>query len=155
MSKVMISSYQDIENLLGKSLGSSSWLTITQEQINHFAETTLDQQWIHTDPERAKTESPFGHTIAHGYLTLSLISHMIDEIVEYENVKMIVNYGIESLRFSQPVIVDSQVRLHVKLHACKNLRGTIRAQLALSLEIKDQKKPAYQGIITLLYTFND
>lgn len=155
MTKLSIRSLQELERMEGEELGISPYHTITQEQINQFADATLDHQWIHTDAERAKEESPFKSTIAHGYLTVSILPHLWTQIVSIENIKMQVNYEIESLRFNQPVTVNSEVRLRAKLLSVKNLRGIAKASLEVTLEIKDSKKPAYTGIITFLYHFND
>lgn len=155
MSILTITSYEDLQKYEGAELGVSSYHTITQEQINKFAEATLDFQWIHLDAERAKTESPFGAPIAHGYLTVSLLPYLWAQIISIENLKMQVNYEIEHLRFNQPVLVDSQVRLHAKLLSLKNLRGVAKAQISVELEIKDSKKPAFMGTITFLYHFNN
>jgi len=151
---ITINNYEEFETYLGKELGVSNWHKITQEQINKFADATLDHQWIHTEPEKAATESPFKATIAHGYLTLSLIPYLWKQVVSIQNLKMEINYGIEKLRFAQPVIVDSEVRLVVKLAAIANLRGITKASIGISLEIKDQKKPALTGEVVFLYHFN-
>lgn len=148
-----IRSYSEFESKLGLELGVSSWHKITQDQINDFANATLDHQWIHTDAERAKTESPFKATIAHGYLTLSLIPFLWKQIVDVQNLKMEVNYGIERLKFGQAVVVESEVRCRVKLAAIANLRGVTKATLAIQLEIKDQQKPAFTGDVVFLYHF--
>jgi len=150
---IVINNFQEFEQRVGKELGVSSWHTIMQEQINKFADATLDHQWIHTDPERAKTESPFKSTIAHGYLTLSLTPHLWKEIVKIGNLKMEINYGIENLRFAQPVLVDNEVRLKVKLAGLLNLRGVIKATMSIEMEIKDQRKPAFSGDVVFLYHF--
>ncbi len=154
MSKVIIHSFAEFEEYVGKELGVSAYLKITQEQINHFADATLDQQWIHTDPKRAATDSPFKTTIAHGYLTLSIIPYLWDQIAEITNIRMLVNYGIEKLKFNQPVVVNSEVRLRVKLQSLVNLRGIAKAEMAVELEIKDNKKPAFTATIVFLYHFN-
>ena len=154
MSKLIINSFQDFEQYIGKELGVSDYLKITQEQINKFAEATLDFQWIHTDPERAKTESQFKSTISHGYLNLSLLPHLWDQIVEVNNLKMTVNYGIENLRFMQAVLVDNEVRLSAKLKSIINLRGVAKAEIQATLEIKDSKKPAFEATVVFLYHFN-
>ncbi|WP_114781356.1 MaoC family dehydratase [Botryobacter ruber] len=154
MSKLTIRNFEEFAQYEGAELGVSDYHTITQEQVNKFADATLDHQWIHLDAERAKTESPFGGTIAHGYLTVSLLPYLWGMIINVENLKMQVNYEIESLRFNQPVLVDSQVRLKAKLLSLKNLRGIAKAQIEVTLEIKDSKKPAYTGVVTFLYHFN-
>lgn len=148
-----ISNYSDFEARLGQELGVSGWHTIDQEQINRFADATLDHQWIHIDQERAATESPFKATIAHGYLTLSLVPFLWKQIAEIHNLKMEINYGIESLKFGQAVIVDSAVRLRAKLKTIANLRGITKVSIEIILEIKDQPKPAFTGDVLFLYHF--
>lgn len=148
-----ISNYSDFEARLGQELGVSGWHTIDQEQINRFADATLDHQWIHIDQERAATESPFKATIAHGYLTLSLVPFLWKQIAEIHNLKMEINYGIESLKFGQAVIVDSAVRLRAKLKTIANLRGITKVSIEIILEIKDQPKPAFIGDVLFLYHF--
>jgi acyl dehydratase len=154
MSQITISSLAELEAYQGKELGVSDYHTITQEQISKFAEATLDYQWIHLDAERANTETPFGATIAHGYLTVSLLPYLWSQIASIGNVKMQVNYEIESLRFNQAVTVNSRVRLRAKLLTVKNLRGIAKTQIEVTLEIENSKKPAYTGTITFLYHFN-
>ncbi|RLD75146.1 MAG: MaoC family dehydratase, partial [Bacteroidetes bacterium] len=127
MSKLSIGSFDEFEQFVGKELGVSDYLKITQEQINLFADATLDHQWIHTDPEKAKTESPFKSTIAHGYLTVSVLPYLWAQIADFHNVKMMVNYGIEKLKFMQAVLVNSELRMVAKLVSLKNLRGTTKA----------------------------
>ncbi len=154
MSKLVINSYEEFSKYTGEELGVSEYLTITQKQINQFAEATLDFQWIHLDTERAAKESPFKTTIAHGYLNISILPYLWEQIVEFRNVKLMVNYGIENLRFNQPVLVNSQVRLKARLDSLQNLRGITKAQLKITLEIKDNPKPALEGILTFLYHFH-
>ncbi|MFD1630623.1 MaoC family dehydratase [Pseudopedobacter beijingensis] len=149
-----ITNYEDFAKYLGQELGSSSFHKISQEQINVFADATLDHQWIHIDADRAKSESPFQTTIAHGYLTLSLIPYLWKQIVEVKNLKMEINYGIESLRFAQAVTVNSEVRLKAKLVNIANLRGVTKSTIGIEMEIKDQKKPAFTGEVVFLYHFN-
>lgn len=150
---VIIGSFAEFEQYVGKEMGISDYLKISQEQINKFADATLDHQWIHTDPKRAETESPFKTTIAHGYLALSVVPHLWDQIAEINNIKMLINYGIESLRFNQPVLVNSEVRLRVFLKSLINLRGVTKAELNIELEIKDNKKPAFTATLIFLYHF--
>lgn len=154
MSQITIESFESFEKFIGQELGVSEYHQISQEQINKFAEATLDNQWIHTHPERAKAEGAFGNTIAHGYLTLSIVPYLWEQIVKVENLKMMVNYGIENLRFAQAVVVESEVRLNAKLKNVQNLRGTIKAEVEVKLEIKDQRKPAFTGVLVFLYHFN-
>lgn len=153
MGKRIINNYEDFEALKGELIGVSDYIAITQDQINKFADATLDFQWIHTDPERAAKESPFKSTIAHGYLTLSMLTYLWFNVVDVRNVKMIVNYGIESLRFQQPVLVNDKIRATVSLHDIKNLRGIAKIQVKIVVDIEGQKKPAYDAIVTFLYHF--
>jgi acyl dehydratase len=153
MSQIIIGSFEDFEKYSGKTLGVSPYHKITQEQINQFAAATLDHPWIHTDPERAKKQGIFGDTIAHGYLTLSIVPYLWEQIVEVKNLKMMVNYGIENLRFAQAVLVNNDVRLNATLQNIVNLRGTVKAEVSVKLEIKDQKKPAFSGLLVFLYHF--
>lgn len=153
MSQIIIKSHADLEQYIGKEMGVSDYMKITQDQINLFADATLDHQWIHIDEEKCKTESPFKSTIAHGYLTLSILPHLWDQIVEVQNSKLTVNYGIENLRFGQAVTVNSEVRVRCKLKELVNLRGISRAKIQAVLEIKDSPKPAYETTIVFLYHF--
>lgn len=154
MAQLTIGSYEEFEKYVGKELGVSEYLQITQDQINKFADATLDHQWIHTDPERAKTESPFKSTIAHGYLTISVLPHLWEQIVDFKNVKLMVNYGIEKLKFNQAVLVNNELRMRAKLVDLKNLRGTTKATLGIFIEIKDNPKPALEAEIVFLYHFH-
>lgn len=152
---LVINNYPEFEAFLGKDLGMSAWHKITQEQISKFADATLDHQWIHIDTDRAAKEGPYKATIAHGYLTLSLIPYLWKQIADIRNLKMEINYGIESLKFAQAVVVDSEVRLKVKLTSIANLRGVTKATLSVELEIRDQNKPAFKGEVVFLYHFID
>ena len=153
MEKLIINSYSEFERYNGKEIGISDYYRITQEQINMFADATMDHQWIHIDAERAKTESPYGTTIAHGYLSLSILPFLWRQIIEVYNIKLLVNYGIEKLRFNQPVLVNSEVRLKAKLNSLINLKGITKAEIKVVLEIKDNKKPALEGSLLFLYHF--
>jgi len=152
---IIIKNYTEFESHLGKEIGISGWHTITQEQINKFADATIDHQWIHTDPERAQNEGPFKATIAHGYLTVSLLPYFWHQIADVQNLKMQINYSIENIKFAQPVIVNSHVRLHAKLVAIVNLRGITKATIGVTMEIEGEKKPAYTGEVVFLYHFLD
>ncbi len=154
MGKLIVNSYSEFEQYAGKELGVSDYHRITQDQINKFADATLDHQWIHLDAERAKKESPYGVTIAHGYLTLSILPYLWNQIIEVNNIKMLVNYGIEKLKFNQPVLVDSEVRVKAKLNSIINLKGITKVVINVVLEIKDNKKPALDASLIFLYHFN-
>lgn len=153
MEKQIINSYAEFEKFNGKLIGMSDYYRITQEHINMFADATMDHQWIHVDTERAKKESPYGTTIAHGYLSVSILPHLWYQIVQVNNIKLMVNYGIESLKFNQPVLVNSEVRLVAKLKSIVNLRGVTKAVIQVVLEIKGNPKPAFEGAMIFLYHF--
>lgn len=155
MNPRSINGLGEFQTLVGHEIGVSDYLTITQEQILQFADATLDHQWIHTDPERAKSESPFGTTIAHGYLAVSLLPYLWAQIADVKKVKMLVNYGIEDFKFSQPVKVNDQVRIRVFLDSLTNLRGIIKTRMKVTMEIFDNPKPAFVGYIIFLYHFED
>jgi acyl dehydratase len=155
MAPRIINGLPEFEALVGQEIGVSDYLTITQEQINQFADSTLDHQWIHIDPERAKTESPFGTTIAHGYLTVSLLPYLWLQIADVRKVKMLVNYGMEDFKFNQPVKVNDQVRIRVFMDNLTNLRGIIKTRMKVTMEILGNPKPAYSGYILFLYHFTD
>ena len=153
MGKITINSYLEFERFIGKELGVSDYHKITQEQINKFADASLDHQWIHVDAEKAKKESPYGTTIAHGYLSLSILPYLWNQIIEVNNIKMLVNYGIEKLKFNQPVLVNSEVRVNAKLISLLNLRGLTKAEINVILEIKNNDKPALEASLIFLYQF--
>ena len=134
----------ELSQYVGKELGRSAWLKIDQQRINLFAEATGDFQFIHVDPEKA-AKTPFGCTIAHGFLTLSLIPKLIEDILVLpEGLKMVVTYGLDSVRFIQPVKVDSQVRLKVDLAEVTEKRpGQWLLKAIATLEIEGEEKPAY------------
>ena len=154
MSKVVINNYGEFAAMLGKNIGISDYVELTQERINLFADATLDHQWIHVNPEKAAVESPFKTTIAHGYLTLSMLPHLWNQIIEVNNLKMMVNYGMDKMKFGQAVKSGESIRLVADLLSIANLRGTVKVEIKFAIEIKDQKKKALEGVATFLYYFN-
>lgn len=153
MIKKIFKSVDEFLNCSGKYLGTSEWLTIDQDVINHFADSTFDHQWIHVDTERAKTDSPYQTTIAHGYLTLSLIPHFLDEIIEVVNLKHIVNYSVEKLIFHSIVPVNSKMRMKATLKSAKDLGGICKASILCSFEVEGTENPVLDGTIVFLYYF--
>jgi len=153
MEKLIVNSYEEFASHLGEVLGTSDWVEVNQERINLFADATLDHQWIHVDTERAKVESPYKSTIAHGYLTLSLLPHMWNQIIEVNNLKMMVNYGMDKMKFGQAVVTGSSVRLVTTLQSIADLRGVCKAEIKFKILIKDARKPALEGVATFLYYF--
>jgi acyl dehydratase len=154
MEKLIINSYDEFASHLGEELGHSDWLEVDQERINLFADATLDHQWIHVDVERAQRESQYKSTIAHGYLTLSLLPYLWNQIIDVRNIKMQVNYGMDQMRFGLPVVTGSRIRLVTKLHNIADLRGICRAEIKFTIEIEGQRRPALEGIASFLYYFN-
>lgn len=140
MPKLIIKSVDELKSLIGKHLGFSDYRTITQEQVNIFAEATGDHQWIHIDVERAKA-GPFGGPIAHGYLTLSLGPVFLPQIFGVEGVAMGVNYGTNKVRFPSPVPVGSNLRAGVKLLNVEDVTGGVQVTLETTFEVEGAKKP--------------
>lgn len=131
----------DLGAQVGQVVGSSEWVTITQAQIQQFADATGDHQWIHTDPERART-GPFGTTIAHGFLTLSLLPQFFENTIAVHGARMSVNYGLNKVRFLSPVPVDSRLRAHFKLLQCDAIDGNgVQMLWEMSVEREGQTKP--------------
>lgn len=149
-----INSYEEFAAYEGKELGVSEWVQITQERIDQFANATDDHQWIHIDVERCKTESPFGQTIAHGYLTISMIPLMWGQIIEVNNLERMMNYGMKDVRFGQPVLSGQSIRMKVSLDEIQNLRGAIKTNVKFAVEIQETDKKAVEGIATFIYYFN-
>jgi acyl dehydratase len=130
----------DLLPLVGKELGTSTWLEITQAEVNEFGHATHDEQWIHVDVERAKT-GPFGQTIAHGYMTLALLVPMVSEVVVVEKTSMSVNYGLNKVRFPAPVPVGSKVRGTFTLAEATEVRGGVQVVLDVTVEREGADKP--------------
>lgn len=154
MEKVIINSYEEFEKLVGQQIGVSDYVELSQERINLFADATLDHQWIHVDTERAKVDSPYHSTIAHGYLTLSMLPYLWNQIIQVNNLKMMINYGMDKMKFGQAVLSGQSIRLVTTLHSLTNLRGVAKAEIKFAIEIKDQTKKALEGIAVFLYYFN-
>lgn len=148
-----INSYDDFLSLVGKRIGVSDYMEITQERIDLFADATLDHQWIHTDPVRAQAESPFGTTIAHGFLTLSLLPYHWNQIIQVNNLRMMVNYGMDKVKFGLPVRVEQRIRVAAHLQSLKNLRSITKAEIRFQMEIEGEQRNAMEGVVTFLYYF--
>ena len=150
---LIINSYEDFVAYEGRELGTSEWITVSQERINKFADATNDHQWIHVDEEKCKAESPFGQTIAHGYLTMSMLPLMWSQIIEVNNLERMMNYGIEKMRFGQAVLSGQHIRMKVSLDEIQNLRGAIRTNVKFVIEIQETGKKAVDGVATFVYYF--
>ena len=145
-----VTSINDLSALIGTHLGYSEYRTVTQEEVNLFADATGDHQWIHVDPERAKS-GPFGQTIAHGYLTLSLIPVMLGGVIKVDGVSMGVNYGTNKVRFTSPVPVGSQVRAGATLASVEAIPGGAQVALDVVVEVKDAPKPSCVAQVVYRY----
>ncbi|MFT5958459.1 MAG: acyl dehydratase [Polaribacter sp.] len=133
----------DFRTMVGKALPTGNWYTITQEMIADFANATLDKQWIHVDQVRAAKESPFKSTIAHGFMSVSMISKLLEEVFTIQSLKMGLNYGLNKVRFPNAVPVNSQLRILSKVVAIEDLANNgIKATFSCTIEIKGQRKPA-------------
>tara|TARA_Y100001970_G_scaffold237567_1_gene298130 strand:+ start:233 stop:718 length:486 start_codon:yes stop_codon:yes gene_type:complete len=132
---------QDLVGSEGMNLGSTNWREVTQDRIDLFAEATGDHQWIHIDPEKAK-EGPFGATIAHGYLTLSMTNLFLPELLQVEQISMGVNYGVNKVRFPSPVVVGSRLRASGTIIEVSEISGGVQAVVSLIVEIENAPKPA-------------
>jgi acyl dehydratase len=137
----VFNSKEEIIAAKGETLGTSDWLTITQEQVNRFADATMDHQWIHIDVERAK-QGPFGGPIAHGFLTLSLLPKLNSETYRFEGAKMAINYGLNRVRFPSPVLVGSRVRSTTELADVTKVEGGLQLTIKSVIEIEGGIKPA-------------
>lgn len=137
----IIQSPEELASLTGQHVATSGWIDISQQRINQFAEATGDHQWIHIDTERAAKESPFGTTIAHGFLTLSLIPMMMENAIRLSYVRMGINYGLNKVRFPSPVPVNSRVRGHLKLLSVDSIPDGLQMCWEVSIEREGSDKP--------------
>ena len=141
MSQCIVDQPYDLLEAVGQTLGPSEPLVVTQERINQFAEATGDDQWIHVDQERAAS-GPFGHTIAHGYLTLSLAAYFLPQLLSVKNMSMGVNYGTNKVRFPSPVPVGSRLRLGARLLSVDDIAGGVQASVEFTFEVEGASKPS-------------
>jgi len=142
VAAVIVETPESLKEYAGKEIGVSEWLTITQERIAQFAEATEDGQWIHLDRERAARESPYGTTIAHGFLTLSLISRFMKDVIQVRSgTGMTVNYGLNRVRFPAPVRAGSKIRARVTLLSVKEIPGAYESVFSVTIESEGGEKP--------------
>lgn len=134
---------EEFRSIKGKDLPTGEWYTVTQQMINDFANATLDKQWIHVDEERAAKESPFKSTVAHGFMSVAMISRMLEETFVIKSVKMGLNYGLNKVRFPNPVPVKSELRMHTTVKEIEEMSNNgIKITFLCKIEIKGQEKPA-------------
>lgn len=152
MATLSVSEISELKDHVGRDLGESEWVLVDQERIDAFARATGDQQWIHVDVDRATADSPFGGTIAHGYLTLGLAPALLPELLAIEKCSRVVNYGIEKLRFKEPVRAGSRVRVGARLAHFREIKGSAaRVTLALRWELEGAKRPACTAEVVYVY----
>lgn len=143
----------EFKSMVGKELPSTEWYTISQEMINDFANATLDKQWIHVDEERAAKESPFKSTVAHGFMSVAMISKMLEGMFSVESVKMGLNYGLNKVRFPNPVPVNSNLRMIATIKDIEDIENNgVKVIFTCVIEIQGKKKPAcYAEFLAVLY----
>ncbi len=147
-----ISSYEELNSLVGQEVGVSDWFEITQDRINLFADVSMDYQWIHIDTQRTKDESPFGTTIAHGFLTLSLLSFLESQVVKIKMpYKMRINYGLNKVRFTSAVPAGSKIRARIKLQSAEKISKGMQLTWHFTIERQDSDKPCCIAEWLLLY----
>ena len=149
-----ISSFEDFKVFEGQEIGVSEWLEVTQEQIDQFADATNDHQWIHVDVDRAKKEMPGSKTIAHGYLTLSMIPTMSSSFIEFKNLERAINYGVNRVRFTNPVPVNSKIRVRATDVRVRQRSGAVHVIGETTVEIQGEEKPACVAETVSFYYFN-
>jgi acyl dehydratase len=143
MKPLVFENFSEFKLMIGKELPTGNWYTISQQMINDFANATLDKQWIHVDEARAEKESPFKSTVAHGFMSVSMISKLLEESFSIKSVKMGLNYGLNKVRFPNPVPVNSELRMHTVVKEIEDLANNgIKVTFSCIIEIKGQKKPA-------------
>lgn len=141
-NKTRLKNLSELTEFVGKPIGVSEWIDITQDMINDFAKLTMDEQWIHVDVEKASKYSPFGTTVAHGFMILSFASKMVYDTLEIEDVKMGLNYGLDRVRFPNPILVGSKVRGKVSMGPYEEIDNGLKYKLNVHFELEGQEKPA-------------
>ena len=141
MAKIVIPGIDRLKDWVGKEVAVTEWMTVTQEHIDEFADATGDDQWIHVDPERAARESPYRTTVAHGFLTLSLLPHFLKQAVEIQGARMGINYGLNRVRFTGPVPAGSRVRARFVLAGVEDIKGGVQLTWNVSVEREGGDKP--------------
>jgi acyl dehydratase len=137
----LVDSIKALKGLAGSEVGVTDWFVVTQERVRQFAETTEDRQWIHIDLERAQRESPYGTTVAHGFLTLSLLSYFLKQVIEVRGAPMGINYGLNRVRFPAPVRSGSRIRARVRIDSAEDFPDGIEAAFSFTVECEHSEKP--------------
>ena len=142
MATLVLESLHTLKDYVGREIATTGWLSVTQERIRQFAEATEDYQWIHVDADRARRESPYGAAIAHGFLTLSLMSHFLREAIQLpSDVRQTINCGLNRVRFPAPVRAGEKIRACVRLQSCRELPGSVEAVFDITIETEGAEKP--------------
>jgi acyl dehydratase len=141
MAKVVVENLDALKAMTGREIGVTDWFVLTQDRIDKFADATGDHQWIHIDRERGQRESPYGTTIAHGFLTLSLVSQFIKDVIHLNGVRMAVNYGLNRVRFPSAVLADSNIRARVVLQSVKDVADGVETTWLITVESEGSSKP--------------
>jgi acyl dehydratase len=142
---------EELTGFLGREIGVTDWFEITQERINQFADATQDHQWIHTDRERAQRESPYGTTIAHGFLTLSLLPHLLEDAVQLGDLRMAINYGLNRVRFPAAVRAGSRIRARIVLQSIRDVPDATEAAYSITIESHGVEKPCCVAELVVRY----
>jgi acyl dehydratase len=142
MAKIVIPGIDRLKDWIGKEVAVTEWMTVTQRHIDEFADATGDDQWIHVDSERAARDSPYGVTVAHGFLTLSLLPHFFKEAVEIQGARMGINYGLNRVRFTGPVPAGSRVRARFRLASAEDIEQGVQMVWSVTVEVEGADKPA-------------
>ena len=152
MKQLVFKNIDELKKMIGKDLPDSDWIPVTQQMINDFAEATQDRQWVHVDVERAKKESPFKTTIAHGFMSVALLSKMLEDLIKVESVVLGLNYGLNYVRFMNPVLVNSKLRLKSTVKNVEEHKKGVKVTFSCTVEIEHQEKPACVAeFLTLLF----
>ena len=142
MNKLHFKDLTEFKSMIGKELPNSEWITVTQEMINDFANATLDKQWVHVDVERAAKESPFKSTIAHGFMSLAMLSKMLEDLIQIDSVKMALNYGLNKVRFPHPVPVNSRLQMQSSIKDIEDQKQGVKITFSCTVIIEGFDKPA-------------
>lgn len=142
MPSLVVENLHSLAGFVGREIGTTEWFTVAQDRIQQFAEITEDRQWIHVDPERAQRDSPYATTIAHGFLTLALLSHFLRQAIQIgSGVRMSVNYGLNRVRFPSPVPAGSRIRAHFRLQALTDIADGMEATFSVVIDRENSEKP--------------
>ena len=152
MKALVFENIEEFKEMIGKELPTSEWISVTQQMIDNFAEATQDRQWVHIDVERAKKESPFKTTIAHGFMSVALLSKMLEDLIQIKSIVLGLNYGLNYVRFMNPVPVNSRLRLKSTVKNVEDHKHGVKVTFSCTVEIENQEKPACVAeFLTLLF----